>query len=522
MTNLRRFGVLITLCAAASLASAKDLEGATSRSVINPEIASVSSQPTTASMPLPSESTQSAPLAPATSEAVPPTPAPSAQTTPPPQPPAPVSPTQPVDSQSSASPQPDTADEIPSEPIDESQQTPDLSQVSPEPPSIEDQAKALQYDIPMPWGQDLFEKYRQYYLSDDGRKIILSTMEKAAPFMDYIQSKVAEFGVPKELAYLPVIESAFSPFAVSRSGAMGIWQFMRNSIQGYGMKISDWVDDRRDFMKSTDAALNKLVDNYDYLKDWPLAIAAYNAGLGAIGRAVSNNDGKADFWQIYDKGLASKQALDYVPKFLAVASILRYPDLYGLELPASSVKWETISLNRQVDLKLLASKAEIPLDTLKLGNAELHYTITPPEDDHILKVPADKTDQVKAILADPSAPLVHYEIYKVKEGDTLTAIAKRFGISMSMIAKVNGGINPDRLRIGQKLMIPLSLQPLNGSSGSGQSTVSLATHTVQKGDTLYSLARRYGTTAQKLASLNGISMESILRIGQKLRVPSAP
>jgi len=496
---------------------------------MSPEIANISSQPAVAP-------TDAAPPAPAPAMPVEPVPAPTAsqpqtpQFSAQPQPaaaaqtPASLSPPAPTaDSKSSASPQPDTADELPSVPIDESQQTPDLSQVPPEPVSIEDQAKALQYDIPMPWGQDLFEKYRQYYLSDKGRKILLSDMQKAAPFMDYIQSKVAEFGVPKELAYLPVIESAFSPFAVSRSGAMGIWQFMRNSIQGYGMTISDWVDDRRDFMKSTDAALNKLVDNYDELKDWPLAIAAYNAGLGAVSRAVNRNDGNADFWQVYDKELISKQALDYVPKFLAVASILRYPDLYGLELPPSTVKWETISLNRQVDLKLLASKAEIPLDTLKLGNAELHYTITPPEDTHILKIPAEKTDQVKAILADPNAPLVRYEIYKVKEGDTLTVIAKRYGISISMIAKVNGGMNPDRLRIGQKLMIPLSLQPLNGSSGSAsQSGAALATHTVQKGDTLYSLARRYGTTAQKIAALNGISMESILRIGQKLKVPAAP
>lgn len=504
MMNIRRIGVLILLCAAASLVSAKELESATSIAAVSPEIASI---PT-----LPGGSAQTEPVAP------PSTPAPAA-----PQPTATATAPEAAPAQSALpSADAETADELPSEPIDESQQTPDLSQVQAEPLSIEEQAKALQYDIAMPWGHELFEKYRQYYLSDPGRKILLSTMKKAAPFMDYIQAKVAEYGVPKELAFLPVIESAFSPFAVSRSGATGIWQFMRNSIQGYGMTISDWVDDRRDFMKSTDAALNKLVDNYHDLKDWPLAIAAYNAGLGAVRRGVSKNDESADFWQIYDKGLISRQALDYVPKFLAVASILRYPDLYGLELPSSTVKWETISLNRQVDLKLLAAKAEIPLDTLKLGNAELHYTITPPEDDHILKVPADKTDQVKAILADPSAPLVHYEIYKVKEGDTLTAIAKRFGISMSMIAKVNGGINPDRLRIGQKLMIPLSLQPLNGSSGSDQSTVSLATHTVQKGDTLYSLARRYGTTAQKLASLNGISMESILRIGQKLRVPSAP
>lgn len=500
MMNIRRIGVLISLCVAVSLASAKEVENATSIAAISPEISSVPS--------LPGGSNQAHPAGPP--------PAASSVDAQPPQSSAGAS-------QPQTQSQSESADELPAEPIDESQQTPDLSQVPAEPLSIEDQAKNLQYDIPMPWGHDLFEKYRQYYLSDRGRKILLSTMEKAAPFMDYIQSKLTEYGVPKELAFLPVIESAFSPFAVSRSGATGIWQFMRNSIQGYGMTISDWVDDRRDFMKSTDAALSKLVDNYNDLKDWPLAIAAYNAGLGAVRRAVDANGGAADFWQIYDKGLVSKQAMDYVPKFLAVASILRYPDLYNLALPPSSVKWDTISLDRQVDIKLLATKAEIPIDTMKLGNAELHYTITPPETDHILKIPVEKSDQVKAILSDPNAPLIRYEIYKVKEGDTLTAIAKRYGISISMIAKVNGGMNPDHLKIGQKLMIPLSLQPLNGSSGtSSRSNASTETHMVQKGDTLYSLARRYGTTAQKLAALNGISVDSILRIGQKLKVPAAP
>lgn len=200
-------------------------------------------------------------------------------------------------------------------------------------------------------------------------------------------------------------------------------------------------------------------------------------------------------------------------------------DLYGLELPSPSIKWETISLEQQVDIKLLATKAEIPLETLKLGNAELHYTITPPENRYLLKIPADKSDQVKAILADSNAPLVRYEIYKVKQGDTLTAISKRYGISIAMITRVNPGLNPDKIRIGQTLMIPLSIQPLQSSSGSNSiaaSGISIQTsiYTVQKGDTLYALARRYGTTANVLASMNGIALNSILRIGQRLKVPA--
>lgn len=488
MTKLRNAALLISLCTALSLASAREVEDATSLSAVSREV--------TGASVLPEVSTDGSQTTIPSPEVLPDT--------------------APEENLSMPEENLPTTEEYPPAP-EENLPAPDLSRLQPEAPSLEEQAKNRSYDIPMPWGHELFEQYRQYYLSDEGRKILLATMQRAAPFMDYIQSKVTEYGVPQELAYLPVIESSFSPFAVSRSGATGIWQFMRNSIGGYGISITDWVDERRDFMKSTDAALKKLIDNYNDLKDWPLAIAAYNAGLGAVRRAVNVMGGDTDFWRIYEKGLVSKQAMDYVPKFLAVASILRYPELYGLELPSSSVKWETISLDRQVDIKLLAEKAEIPLDTLKLGNAELHYTITPPENSHLLKIPADKSEQVKAILSDPDAPLVHYEIYKVKAGDTLTAVSKRYGISISMIAKVNPGLDPDRLKIGQILMIPLSLQPLQSSS-----SVRTLTYTVQKGDTLYGLARRYGTTAQTLTNLNGISLNSILRIGQKLKVPTAP
>jgi Soluble lytic murein transglycosylase and related regulatory proteins (some contain LysM/invasin domains) len=359
MTKIRYAALLISLCTALSLASAKEAETAISLSAVSQEVtgssapSEVSTGGSQTTTPSPEERTIEAP------------------------------------------------EELPDAALEENLQTPDLSQLQPEELSIEEQAKNLQYGIPMPWGHELFEKYRQYYLSDGGRKILLATMQRAAPFMDYIQSKVAEYGVPQELAYLPVIESSFSPFAVSRSGATGIWQFMRNSIVGYGMSITEWVDDRRDFMKSTDAALNKLIDNYNDLKDWPLAIAAYNAGLGALRRAVNATGGDTDFWNIYEKGLVSRQALDYVPKFLAVASILLYPELYGLELPSSSIKWEAIPLDRQVDIKLLAAKAEIPLDTLKLGNAELHYTITPPDE---YAPPENPCRKIRTGESDPLRP----------------------------------------------------------------------------------------------------------------------
>lgn len=446
----------------------------------------------------------------------------------------------------------------------------------------------LQYDIPMPWGHEEFESLRAYYLTSGGKKWLRSVMECALPYLSYVEKKVDELDLPQELIYLPVIESGYSPFAVSRSGATGIWQFMRNSISGYDMSISDWLDDRKDFMKSTDAALLKLKENYKVLGDWPLAIAAYNAGLGAVSRAVkASGSDSADFWTLYESKKLAREPLSYVPKFLAVSSILRYPGLHGLPAEwGEKHDWTTIETTRQVDLSILAEKAGIPLDVLKSGNAELRYSITPPVDSHMVKVPANKVEKVKTILKDTSAPLVNYHIYKVKSGDTLGKIADKYDTPLNLIVKANPGLDVDKIRIGQTLMIPclsgagadstaggeetaargvsanvpatastvthdpstataaqpvlqaaqatLSAAASDGTNGTALSTktsaskapsasatkASYTVYTVKKGDTLSKIAQRFSTSTSALAKYNGISVNGILAIGQKLKVPA--
>ena len=381
----------------------------------------------------------------------------------------------------------------------------------------------LQYDISMPWGREEFENLRASYLTSGGKKWLEAVMERSLPYLGYIEKKVEEYGLPKELAFLPVIESEYSPYAVSRSGATGIWQFMRNSISGYGMSISDWTDDRKDFMKSTDAALQKLQDNYQALGDWPLAIAAYNAGLGALSRAVKATDtNDIDFWHLYESKKLSRESLSYVPKFLAVASILCYPELHGLPSEwGEEHSWETLETSRQVDLAVLADRAGIPLDMLRQGNAELRYNITPPNSKYAVKVPASKADAVRAILNDTSSPLFKYAIYKVKSGDTLGAIAQRYATPLNIILQANPGIKADRIKIGQTVIIP----HLSGVSATSKAkaTESLSFsdyYTVKKGDTLWDISLLFNVQPDLLADHNGISVNSILRIGQKLKVPA--
>jgi membrane-bound lytic murein transglycosylase D len=381
----------------------------------------------------------------------------------------------------------------------------------------------LEFDIPMPWGQQEFEKFRASFLTPGGRKWLTAVMQNSLAYLDYVEERIETYGLPKELAFLPVIESEYSPYAVSRSGATGIWQFMKNSIAGYGLSISDWTDDRKDFMKSTDAALRKLRDNNSVLNDWLLALAAYNAGVGAVTRAIrSTNSETVDFWYLYDRKILSKEPMSYIPKFLAVASILRYPELHGFPGEwGDRHAWETIETTRQVDMNILAQKAKIPLEVLKKGNAELKYHITPPSSSHVVKVPAPMADTARAILSDTSSPLFKYDIYTVKSGDTMSEIAQRFGTPLAIILQANPGVRADRIRIGQALVIPhLPGRSVAKSQNSpGESLNFSSSYTVKSGDTLWDIAIRFGISPEVLADKNGISMNSTLRIGQRLKVP---
>ncbi len=415
---------------------------------------------------------------------------------------------------------------------------PEPSPAAPEPPppkldtivSAGILVDGLDYDIPMPWGHEEFEKYRESYLSSGGRRWLIAVMEASLPYLDYVEKKIAELKLPRELLYLPVIESEYSPHAVSRSGATGIWQFMRNSIAGYGLSISEWKDERKDFMKSTEAALRKLKDNYAVLGDWLLALAAYNAGQGAVSRAVRTSTGESlDYWALYESRKLSREPLAYVPKFLAVASILRYPELHGIMSTWEDRQvWASVPTSRQVDLGVLAEKSGIPLAILKDGNAELKYHITPPDKGHELKVPADKADAVKEMLASESSPLFRYDLYTVKAGDTLGAIAQRFGTPLSVIVQANPGLKPDRIGIGQKIIVPRIGKAGAASTAAASTTAAktsggqgwTASYTIKAGDTLSDIARKFGVGVRELAAANGLDTGSTLRIGRKLKVPS--
>ncbi|MDX9899594.1 MAG: LysM peptidoglycan-binding domain-containing protein [Spirochaetia bacterium] len=391
-----------------------------------------------------------------------------------------------------------------------------------ETPEFSHHAGPMRHKLELPFGEPQFEYFRAAYLTPGGKQWLEAVYERSRPYASYIMERIQYFGVPEEIFFLPFIESEYSAKALSRSEASGLWQFMRNSVGGYDMRMDDWLDERRDFMKSTDGALRKLKSNYDRFGDWLLALGAYNCGAGAMDRAIKA--GKShDYWVLREGGFLPKETASYIPKFLAVVSIAMHGGRNGLNASwIPSIDWARVAVDRPIDIAMLASKSGVPFDIMKLGNPELRYGITPPEGRYSLKVPTIYEASVKEVIASRET-LMNVYMHIVRSGDTVSALAKHYEVSVAMIARMNSGLKPDSIRIGQKIVIPAfkDKKPyVSPSINIDLSELSFAgSYTVLKGDTLWSISLQYGVQPEVLAAKNGLSLLSVLREGLSLAVP---
>lgn len=213
------------------------------------------------------------------------------------------------------------------------------------------------------------EEYIEIYSSENGLSYIEDSLQRGRPYRDFVLSTLERYRLPRELYYLALIESGFDARAVSRSGATGLWQFMENSLEEW-MRIDSWVDERRDFYRSTIAAAEKLARNFTILEDWLLAIAAYNAGLGHIQRAVAAAE-TDNFWELASSGLLSDQTADYVPKFLAIAWIAEHAGRHGISTDwQSPLIWTRVTVPGGTDLETLAELSG--LDPVALHSWNVH------------------------------------------------------------------------------------------------------------------------------------------------------
>ena len=375
------------------------------------------------------------------------------------------------------------------------------------------QSNTFLHSTLIPHDHPLIEKFRKQYMSTDGYNYLSKIMKRSAPYRDFIIELLETENMPAELLFLPVIESGFFETATSKSGAVGIWQFMKNSIGGYNIHIDDWVDERRDPWKASIAAVKKLKWNYSQFNDWPLALAAYNSGAGTIRTAIKKA-GKADYWYLAEHG--------YLPKFLAIAEILSRSEELNIDWgntedhPPTS----TIEIKRAIDVRLLAEELGLDSETIRKLNPSLRYFITPPSIKYQLRLPSAYTEAAQTVLNQSDKLLIKYYQYRIKSGDTLYALANHYGVSIQSILNYNTGLKPETLKIGKTILIP-ALKSVGTYSGKNivQAGNFDGTHTIRQGDTLWSLALKYSVSVELLAQKNNLSVNSVLKLGNTLKVP---
>lgn len=301
------------------------------------------------------------------------------------------------------------------------------------------------------------QKYLDEYQRPFGTKWLTAVLETGAPYRMYARQQLALSNMPASLEYLPVVESEYKVTAKSRSGALGIWQFMENSIHPF-LEKDQWVDERLDPWKSTDAAIKKLQDNYNMFGDWALALAAYNYGAGGLRRTIKAAGGVDNFWDLADRGLLVNQTTMYVPKFLAVAEIVTNQEHYGLEFPevseADLIRWDEVTTKRSVPLQMLAKEMNIDVSILKFLNPALILGRTPPAREYTLRVPLGTGTEAQQAISTMVLPSYEHT-YKVVKGDTLWGISRRYGLTVTDLCDANNIEENAILPIGKTLYIPI-------------------------------------------------------------------
>ena len=363
-------------------------------------------------------------------------------------------------------------------------------------------------------------------------------VERASLYLHFIITEVEKRGLPTEIALLPAIESAFKPHAYSRARAAGLWQFIPSTGRLYGLQKNWWYDGRRDIVAATNAALNYLEKlNKDFDGNWHLALAAYNAGEGRIMRARRYNrrKGRSDNYQ--NLRTLKPETLNYVPKLIAIANIVKDPAKYGLTLAPIKNKphFDIVDVGSQIDLAVLSKKSGVPIGDLYDLNPGFKRWATAPEGPFLLLVPIEHKQAVIAALDDlPEGQRVKWARHRIRSGQTLGGIARKYRVSVTSIKRANR-IRGTRIRAGRDLLIPVSSRSIStrvanvtrprrsyrkpATPPKGHVAV---VHQVRSGDTLWGIATRYNVYISQITRWNLINRRSVLRLGQKLKIWVAP
>jgi membrane-bound lytic murein transglycosylase D len=359
------------------------------------------------------------------------------------------------------------------------------------------------------------------------KKFFLESYRRSGRYRPAILRALREAGLPEELSWLPLIESGFKIRALSRARALGLWQFVASTGYKFGLKRDTWVDERMDPERSTEAAIAYLKELHQIFGDWTTALAAYNCGEGKVLKCIRTQrvNYLDHFWDLYER-LPMETAF-YVPRFLAVLHILSDPEAHGFTLPQmeEEVETDTVTIDKQVHLKTISRHLGMPHTLLKEMNPSLRYSFTPNRA-FPFKVPKGKGEVLLSKMDDlpvwnPPSPA--YVVHNVRKGESLSVIARRYGTSVRAIMRLNSLRSSHFIRTGWKLKIPTGRKyripgavPVQVSSVTDKGQ--LTQYVVQKGDSLWRIAERFGTTTKAIESANRLS-DSYLRIGQVLMIP---
>ncbi len=301
---------------------------------------------------------------------------------------------------------------------------------------------------------------REYiaFFQGRGRRIYAHWLARMGRYRELMLPILERHGIPGELLYICMIESGFGTGAVSHAGAVGPWQFMQRTGTNLGLRYDAWVDGRRDFEASTDAAARLFVELHERFHSWPLAMAAYNAGVGRVSRAVEKYNNN-DFWRLSAMGALTTEATNYVPKAMAAMIIGQAPELYGFGdvVPLPPVQFVRVQVPAQTRLDTLAKKLGLDSDTLAALNPELRRGMTPPGGDYTLRLPPGSDERLDSALTAASKPGVFVE-YSMRFGERLRDVAQSCGLSLHALRQLNDGIEGE-VAPGQAIVIPQDCTP---------------------------------------------------------------
>lgn len=351
---------------------------------------------------------------------------------------------------------------------------------------------------------------------------IKTMLQRSRRYLYHIVEELERRGMPTELALLPMVESAFNPMAYSRAKASGLWQFIPSTGKTYNLQQNWWYDARRDIVASTSAALDYLQFLYEMHGDWHLALASYNWGENAVARAIEKNKAKGlptDYLSLQ----MPAETRYYVPKLQALKNIVANPSAFGIDLDPipNEPYFVTVEKKQDMDIRMAAELAEMPVEELIALNPAYNRPVITAAQSQTLVLPVDRVETFRENLENHDKPLSSWRTYTLKAGERLDHVARRHGIPLARLKKVNGIGPRSKIRTGQQILVPVK-----GSNASNEPLPAMfhpptkpeprmrkIVYTVKKGDTLQAIARRYRVSTADLKSWNP---NSRLTSGQKI------